>query len=577
MKTKIKVFTAAAIFLAMNVFMGQECAAFVGGEHWDAEAAAEGVDPSGTLPVIYINTENGQVIDQKEEYVPASAWFEAEGYADYNSLGSEEAPVALGIRGRGNASWKYFDKKPYKLKFDKKCDLLKTGKSKHYALIAFISGTCGYAPAFLGMEFGHVIIDGWTPRFRPVEVVLNGQYIGLYFLCETVKIESARLDIEEQPEGNTDPETIGNGYLVELDNYDDENQLKFTGDDPNRVTVKTPENMTEPQSSFLTSQIEAINAALYTDDKMSRDWEELIDLESYVRYYVVQEAIHNTDTFVGSTYLYRNNDIWFFGPLWDVGEGLEKQTTPGCFLWEDPSNPGWWIKETLKFPRFIKRLQEVYAEFRETYPTEHWNNYLDNFASGIREAEQQSMKVWDYYRSYPVDKQVGSTQRQLAKNLSFLDQEWAAEPLTTKVSAEKPENGKILLGGHDYSDVDLFKGDDLEVSFEPDAMYKLDKVKLDGEDVTGNIENNKLMLADVRVPHNIEASYIEATTEIQVTAVNEAMKWNITGNIVSSETSDIEIYNVAGCLIGSGKRIILPAHGVYILRNALGKVGKIIF
>lgn len=66
---------------------------------------------------------------------------------------------------------------------------------------------------------------GWNPRYYPVELVLNGRYDGIYFLYESIKIDSNRLDIFEQPEENTDPTTIPYGWLVEIDNYADEFQV----------------------------------------------------------------------------------------------------------------------------------------------------------------------------------------------------------------------------------------------------------------------------------------------------------------------------------------------------------------
>lgn len=68
---------------------------------------------TGTLPVVYINTADRVPITQKETYIDASMWIDAKGIEGFESVGSEEKPLALGIRGRGNASWSY-DKKPYK-------------------------------------------------------------------------------------------------------------------------------------------------------------------------------------------------------------------------------------------------------------------------------------------------------------------------------------------------------------------------------------------------------------------------------------------------------------------------------
>ena len=80
----------------------------------------EGIEPSGTLPVLYINTENAQEIDQKENYIDGEWWLETYGIEGFESIGSAEEPQKLGIKGRGNTSWIHDGQKPYKLKLDKK-------------------------------------------------------------------------------------------------------------------------------------------------------------------------------------------------------------------------------------------------------------------------------------------------------------------------------------------------------------------------------------------------------------------------------------------------------------------------
>lgn len=201
------------------------------------------ITPSGTLPVLHINTENGTPVDQREVYIPGEYWFDADGFEGYKSSGTEDSPLALEIRGRGNSTWTLFDKKPYKIKLGKKAVLIDgTEKNKHYALLHNIGTLPAYFSHALGFEIGLHLVKGWTPSIMPVEVVLNGQYIGIYFLTESVRIDKGRVDIEEQPEGNTDLETIDGGYLVEIDNYFDENQLVLqeTPTVQLLLTVKTP-------------------------------------------------------------------------------------------------------------------------------------------------------------------------------------------------------------------------------------------------------------------------------------------------------------------------------------------------
>ena len=94
------------------------------------------VSPSGTLPVFYINTENGTPITSKEDYLNATYHLDALGLEGYTSIGSAEAPLPMQIKGRGNYTWTGFKKKPYRLKLDSKQPLLGMKKSKHFGLLS---------------------------------------------------------------------------------------------------------------------------------------------------------------------------------------------------------------------------------------------------------------------------------------------------------------------------------------------------------------------------------------------------------------------------------------------------------
>ena len=158
--------------------------------------AADG-KPTGTLPVVYINTENSKPIVEKEEKIPAKIWIDAAG-TDYASLGSEAAPVKFTVSGRGNYSWVGFEKKPYKVKFDTKTSVLGLPKNKTFALLAHADDKLAFLRNAMGFELSRRMGLAWTPTQIPVELVLNGKYRGLYFFAETIKIDKTRVNITEQ-------------------------------------------------------------------------------------------------------------------------------------------------------------------------------------------------------------------------------------------------------------------------------------------------------------------------------------------------------------------------------------------
>ncbi|MCM1349320.1 MAG: CotH kinase family protein [Firmicutes bacterium] len=377
------------------------------------------VPVTGTLPVMYINTENSVPVTQKETYVQATYWIDCKGSSKYESVGSEAAPLALEIRGRGNASWTY-DKKPYKIKLGKKTSILGLPKQKHFALLNHAPAQEGLAEAIC-FELGRRIGLAWTPGIVPVEVVLNSYNIGIYYLTESVKIDSNRINIYEQPDENTDETTVDGGWLVEIDNYDDPCQVKIT-QDPSGIafqkgfTYKTPEVLSGIQETWLINELTTITNLLYDEDKTDNTWLEMIDGPELARYYIVQELTCNLDAFVGSTYMYKDlGGKWMFGPLWDSGWTFNSSPRTGTLYEEreklcegvegcDPQYLGiTWIKEMWKFPAFREMVMEEWKKF---YPDKvsTMADYIDGFINDTSEAFTLNYNtLWPQYPYYDPD------------------------------------------------------------------------------------------------------------------------------------------------------------------------------
>ena len=97
-------------------------------------AVAHAYEPSGSLPVIYIDTPGRQPITSKTDYVQnATYWIDPMGQEGIDAVGAKDAPLLTQIRGRGNYTWTGFEKKPYRLKLDTKQAMLGMNKSRHWA------------------------------------------------------------------------------------------------------------------------------------------------------------------------------------------------------------------------------------------------------------------------------------------------------------------------------------------------------------------------------------------------------------------------------------------------------------
>lgn len=374
-----ELFTLKFIVLFLSVFFS-----------WPLIYAEEEVDTtkhdpseylSNTLPVLYINTVDEQPIIDKINYIEGDYYLDANGCGDYESVGSEDNPLPLLIRGRGNSTWWGFDKKPYRLKLDSKASLLGMPKSKHWILLAEAGDWLGHGRNYLNLKISEKLGMPYTTRSVPCEVVLNGDYIGMYFLTEQIRIAKERVNIAEQADEENDSSLITGGWLLEIDNYNETNQIRFFDikrpDRIMRVTYHSPEVLSAIQLNYLTSFINNVNESVNTDDKTSREWEKYIDIDALARFYILIEAIDDQEGFSGSSWFYKDRGdssklIW--GPFWDSGSSLGNRNlnieNQNYFYENEPAFAyNHWIGEIAKFPRFQIAIKKWWKKYRdEVFP-----------------------------------------------------------------------------------------------------------------------------------------------------------------------------------------------------------------
>lgn len=393
-------------------------------------------DVSGTLPVIYVNTEDNTPIVDKETQIPATLYMDASGIEDVESVGSEEDAINLTIKGRGNSSW-LKAKKPYKLKFAKKTSLFGLPKNKHYVLLANFSSYQTWLAYELGFELSRNLKLRWTPSMYPVELVLNGNYEGVYFLCESIKVADGRLDITEQEDGETDPEKIPYGWLIEIDNGDEENQIKFNEDGKNmmiRFTFQSPEELSDEQYEWIDSELRRINSVLYTDpEKNDIDISTVFDIDSFVKYFIIREILNDYDGFSGSFYIYRNNEdepLWTAGPMWDLTMDKIKKE---FYMAYDPNRPEWsfphWFGQFMKYPCFEEAFKRIWKEFYTPENIASLHEYLRQYGAHLQPAFDANNIRWadeayDIYGNYTLldaEKAINTISTGLNNNTAWIN------------------------------------------------------------------------------------------------------------------------------------------------------------
>lgn len=209
-------------------------------------------------------------------------------------------------RLRGNASMD-FPKKPYRIKFDHKQQVLDApANAKKWTLINNY-GDKTLMRNTLAFELSRWLKMPYTPYCKAVDVILNGEYKGCYQLCDQVEVHKNRVEVDKLQPNDT---IINGGYMIEVDAYAYNEMSMFYSDYGTPVTIKSPD-----EDSITYSQYEYISSYY---SSVERQWQQRLDLNTFLRHFLVGELSGNTDTY-WSVFMYKKRDIdsLFTGPVWD--------------------------------------------------------------------------------------------------------------------------------------------------------------------------------------------------------------------------------------------------------------------
>ena len=254
------------------------------------------------LPTVSIHTLNNEIPKDKVNQIVSQLTI-------ISNNGTKLLSEPGTTRERGNAS-REFPKKPYRIKFDKKQNVLDApAKAKKWTLINNY-GDKTLMRNLLAFELSRRMGMDYTPYGTAVDVLLNGEYKGCYQLCDQVTINKNRVNITEMTPEDNQGSALTGGYLIEVDAYADQEKSWFRSNKGNPVTIKSPD-----EDEITTNQKQYIKNFF---NQMENNWLNYLDLNSFLRHFLVGEMSGNTDTY-WSVYMYkeRDEDLMRVGPVWD--------------------------------------------------------------------------------------------------------------------------------------------------------------------------------------------------------------------------------------------------------------------
>ena len=278
---------------------------------------------SSELPVLKVTTETGTMDDIHENKENSETgqieMFDEKGVMTYSGF-------AKSINGRGNSTWG-LAKKPYQFRLVDNVNLLGTGKSDTYNLIAN-----GYDETKLRNQitFGMAkeLDMAYVPEGKMVDLYVNNQYYGNYVVYE--KLAQAK-EIKE-------------GYLIEREIPDRfaQEESGFVTTQGDCYSIQDPKPATSAQIDYIATLVQEFHDAVERKDGINpetgKHYSEYIDVESFAQKYLVEEVSRNYDGGVTSSFFYKpqneDSDKIYAGPVWDYDVVFGN-----CNLDEIVSNP----------------------------------------------------------------------------------------------------------------------------------------------------------------------------------------------------------------------------------------------
>ena len=359
------------------------------------------------LPTVVINTKGAQEVTSKEEELSSVVYIVSE--EGKKLLATEKT----GVRGRGNASWN-FPKKPYRLKFDEKQQLLDApAKAKKWTLINNY-GDKTLMRNILAFELSRRFGLAYTPYCHPVDVVLNGEYRGCYQLCDQIEVNKNRVNITEMEPEDVDLPELSGGYLIEVDAYASTEASHFYSTLGTPVTIKSPddEDIVNAQTRYITDYFNRMENAVFASNFADPEtgYRRYLDLDSFLKHFMVGEMSGNTDTY-WSVYMTkdRESDKFFTGPVWDFDIAFDNdQRTYPIEAHTDYifASKGSVASEAMRrmVNRIVKedegarqRLLELWSEARNTKGIDETSlmEYVDKTVELLNESQKLNFLRWN--------------------------------------------------------------------------------------------------------------------------------------------------------------------------------------
>lgn len=405
------------------------------------------------LPLISINTASQEIVDEPKITANMKLVNNGPGSTNYVYQPGTDYDGFIGIEIRG-ASSQTFDKKNYGFETRDAA-----GNNNNVALLGMPSENDWvlhgpYSDKSLlrnaiTFEIARSAMD-YASRTRFCELVINDEYKGVYLLMEKIKRDDNRVDIANLKSSDVSGDELTGGYILQIDRDDPD----ISGDgwrssygtfpfyayhDPNDDQLVTAQKTYI--RNWITDFEQAMNRSNY-----ATTYENYIDINSFVDYFLINEMAKHVDAFKLSFYMYKRKDSnggkLHLGPIWDINLGygnFDFGCNPNPFGWiYSCTSDAFWFDRIMGIPAVQDRIYCRWQELKQqSFDTTTIYAKIDSLVAELGPAVDRNFNEYDILGTYIwPNNYVGNTYADeidflktwLALRLSWMDNNMLGNP-----------------------------------------------------------------------------------------------------------------------------------------------------
>lgn len=385
---------------------------------------AQSLDAS-QLPILVINTQGRPIQDDPK--VVATFRIIDNGAGKVNTPSDKPAfESKIGVEFRGSSSQALFPKKHYGFELRDasgeqgvSASLLGWPEEEDYVLNATYNDKTLLRETLVYHLYDQMT-DRYATRFRYCELIVNGNYEGIYILMEKIKRDKNRVNIAKLEPKDDSGDALTGGYILKIDKttgtpsdywespHLPQPMLRPSLRIPIQVEYPQKGDLTAKQLSYIRNHITEFEKALRADKTAYANY---IDVASWVDYLIINEVSRNVDAYRLSTFFYKDRDSkggkLVMGPIWDFNlafgnadycqgerfDGWSFDFNTTCA--DDHFQMPFWWKTLLSDESFAALVKQRYNALRQdVLRTDALHRFIDSTAVSIQDARIRNFQRW---------------------------------------------------------------------------------------------------------------------------------------------------------------------------------------